>query len=245
MIDDQNPYFAKAAVNRIWSHLFGRGIVEPPDDMGPNNPPSHPELLEELAAFFRHTGYDLRVLIRTLTATRAYQLSSKPAAGVTRPADVFAQMPVKAMTAEQLYDSLATATCKLQPAQLGGPTFGLNRVLDRNRQAFLNSFRTPTNSVTDYQLGIAQVLTLMNGDLVADATSVERSDILVSLSAPFFTDKERIETLFLAVLAREPSSAEKQRCVEYVSGDSMDDCRQALGDLLWALLNSSEFTLNR
>ncbi len=88
----------------------------------------------------------------------------------------------------------------MQPPQLGGPTFGINRVLDRNRQTFLAGFHTPTSSVTEYQLGIQQALTLMNGDFTTDATNLERSDILVSLSAPFFSEEERLETLFLAAL---------------------------------------------
>ena len=245
IIGEQNPYFARAAVNRIWSHLFGRGIVEPLDDMGPHNPPSHPALLDELSEFFKRNHYDVRLLVRTVAGTKAYGRSSQPAADGPRPEQSFAQMAVKTMTAEQLYDSLATATCKLQPPQLGGQTFGLNRVLDQTRQTFLNSFRTPTTSVTEYQLGIAQVLTLMNGNLVSEATNAEQSDMLVSLSAPFFSDQERVETIFLAVLARKPTPTEQNRALRYVTEHPPDEKRQALGDLLWALVNSSEFTLNR
>ena len=246
VVDSDNPYFAKAAANRIWTQLFGRGIVDPPDDMGEHNSPSHPELLNELGTYFRATGYDIRGFVQMLAGTRAYQLSSEPSLDDPRPADSFAQMAVKSLTAEQLYDSLAAATCKLQPPNNGGQTFGLNRVLDQNRQAFLNSFRSPSMNVTEYQLGMAQALTLLNGNLTSEASSTDDGDLLGALAAPFFTDQDRLDTIFLAALAREPSATERGRYQQYLVGsESEEEKRQALGDLFWALLNSSEFTLNR
>lgn len=246
IVAEQNPYFARATVNRIWTQLFGRGIVDPPDDMGEHNPPSHPELLDDLAAYFRETNYDMRQLVQTLAGTRAYQLSSQPSIENPRPSDAFAEMLVKSLTAEQLFDSLATATCKLQPANNGGQTFGLNRVLDRDRQAFLGSFRAPSNSMTEYQLGLTQALTMLNGNLTNEAGNVTESDLLGAMTAPFFTDADRIETVFLAAFSRKPTEKEKQRYTEYVAAaESEEGQQQALGDLFWALLNSSEFTLNR
>ena len=76
-----NPYLARAIVNRTWSQLFGRGIVNPVDDLGPHNPPMQPALLEELSDYFVRRGFDLRDLIKVLTQTRAYQLSSRPGTG--------------------------------------------------------------------------------------------------------------------------------------------------------------------
>ena len=246
IVHDQNPYFARAAVNRIWAQLFGRGLVDPPDDMSLQNPASHPELLDDLATFFRATHYDVRHLVLTLAGTRAYQLSSQPSLEAPRPADAFAQMAVKSLTAEQLFDSLATATCKLQPASNGGQTFGLNRILDRDRQTFLGQFRSSASSVTEYQLGLTQALTMLNGQLTNEAGSQEQGDLLGALDAPFFTDVDRLETLFLAALARRPTAAEQQRFSDYLAATKTnEDRRQAFGDLFWALLNSSEFTLNR
>ncbi len=246
IVDKKNPYFAKATVNRLWTQLFGRGIVDPPSDMGEHNPPSHPELLDDLATYFQETNYDVRRFMQTVAGTRAYQLSSMPSATKPRPYDAFAEMPVKSLTAEQLYDSLATATCKLQPANNGGQTFGINRVLDRDRQAFLGSFRAPSNVVTDYQLGMTQALTMLNGVLTNEAGDVDRSDLLGAINAPFFTDEDRIETVFLAAFSRKPTEKEKQRYGQYVADAETDEEKQqALGDLFWALLNSSEFTLNR
>jgi hypothetical protein len=88
-------------------------------------------------------------------------------------------------------------------------------------------------------------LTLMNGALVREGTDMARSDILLSLDAPFFTDEQRVETLFLAALSRMPSEHERSKFVEYVAGrQSPTERNAALGDVLWALLNSAEFTLN-
>jgi hypothetical protein len=245
MVSPDNPFFARATVNRIWSHLFGRGLVDPPDDMGTHNPASHPEVLDTLSEYFKQSDYDIGKLIYLLTGTKAYQLSS---ASVSKEEDaraLFQRMAMKSLTVEQLYDSLATATCRLQPAQLGGPTFGLNRVLDRGRQTFLSKMRAPSNDNTKYQSGILQALSLMNGELTEAATDWESSDIIQSLQAPFFTDAERITTLFLATLARNPRSNEQDTILAYVSGyDSQETRQRALGDVLWALLNSAEFTFN-
>ncbi len=111
MTSAENPYFARAAANRLWAHLFGTGLVDPVDDLSDANPPSHPELLDELARQFAAHGYDLKFLLRALTATRAYQLSSD-ATSTTSQDDprLFARMAVKGMTADQLFDSLAQAT---------------------------------------------------------------------------------------------------------------------------------------
>ena len=78
MTSSNNPYFSRAIVNRIWAYFFQRGIVEPVDDFRPSNPPTHPELLDALASEFRRSGYDIRRLMRVITQSRTYQLSSDP-----------------------------------------------------------------------------------------------------------------------------------------------------------------------
>ncbi len=242
-----NPYFARATVNRVWSQLFGRGLVEPADDMRKENPPSHPELLQELAQFFQDQHYDLRLLVRTLARSDAYQRSSENPAEALKPpsSDLFAQMAIKSLTEEQLYDSLAVATARIQPAQLGGATFGLNRVLDPARQEFLRKLKTPNQSRLQYASGIPQVLSMMNGSLTAQATEPAKSDIIMALNAPFFTDEERLEGVYLAALSRPPREDEQTRIGSYVAGYAVGEERQkALGDVLWALLNSAEFALN-
>jgi hypothetical protein len=243
--DRRNPYFARAAVNRVWAQLFGRGLVEPVDDLGEHNPASHPELLDELADYFVDSGYNLRRLIRVLASSRAYQLSSIAPGGEAPPAELFAAMAIKPLTAEQLYDSLEIATRRRPDANVASGRVVVRRTLDQRRQTFLNKFAAPAGAATDYQAGIPQALSLMNGELIGEAVDVTRSDLLLALQAPFFSDEERVETLFLATLSRTPTNHEREKFVEYVTRRGSPPERQAaLGDVLWALLNSAEFALN-
>lgn len=243
MTDRENPYFARSAVNRAWALLFGRGLVEPVDDLGEHNPPSHPELMRELAEYFVATNYDLRNLVRVLANTDAYQRTSTLVDGETpaRP-ELFARMAIKTLTAEQLYDSLQVATCRRDPPTEMRPG---ELPFDQNRAAFLDKFRGPSGSATEFHGGIPQALTLMNGEMIGAATNVETSDLLQSLTAPFFTDEQRVETLFLATLARPPLAEEKAKYVSHLESQLTDaERRRALSDMLWALLNTAEFTLN-
>jgi hypothetical protein len=244
LASSSNPYFAKATVNRVWGQLFGRGLVDPVDDLGSHNPPSHPELLDELADWFIESGFDLKMLYRVLANTRGYQLTSEIADGQPElPPELFARMAIKNMTAEQLYDALSKATLRRPAeAQMNQPAV---RFEDPQRQAFVARFRGMNSKPTEFQSGIPQALMMMNGQTTTSATSVSQSPLLESLDAPFFTDEERVEALFLATLSRPPQETERLEFVNYVnSREGHADRRQALGDVLWALANSAEFALN-
>lgn len=240
----ENNYFAKATVNRIWSMLFGRGLVEPADDMGPHNPASHPELLEMLAADFVANRYDLRRLIEAMCLTEAYgRASHGSSVGEDRP-ELFAQMAVKNLSAEQIYDSLLAAAGH-EPSQAVGFQPGGQVARRNDREQFLARFRAPSQSVTEFQAGIPQAPTMMNGPVVAELTDPKTSPLLVSLSAPFLEDEERLNILFLSTLARFPREEERARFLSHIVQSSDDaERQQALSDVLWALLNSAEFVLN-
>lgn len=237
----ENPFVARAAVNRVWALLFGRGLVHPVDDLGQHNLAAHPELLAELADYFVRTGYDLNCLVRTLTQTKAYQLSSQSPPGAEERGELFARMAIKSLTAEQLYDCLTEAMRKRESAATAQAQQLALRGIDQSRQAFLNRFRAPTQGATEYEGGIPQALTLMNGTSIRQATDLMQSDLLRALEAPFFTTESRVETLFLSTLSRPPTNDERAKFVRYVEGINS---REALGDVLWALLNSGEFMLN-
>jgi hypothetical protein len=245
LASNENPYFARAAVNRVWAMLFGRGLVEPIDDLFTHQPTPNSQLLDELAAYFVSTGYDLRDLFRTLANTRAYQLTSRS----ENEADVdkellFARMAIKNLTADQLYDCVQAASAlRTGPgAQRSGDG---NVVADPGRDEFVSRFRGGSENITDFQAGIPQALTLMNGRTIADATSLSSTGVLAAVDAPFFSDEDKIETLFLATLSRLPQPAERKQFMEHVSSRAnSDEKRKALGDVLWALLNSAEFVLN-
>ena len=239
-----NPYLPRATVNRVWALLFGRGLVNPIDDFGDHNPPTHPELLDDLAKYFIETDFDLQQLFRTLTYTQAYQLSSEFTSVSEDDAELFARMSIKTLSAEQLYDCLLEGMRRANATNPTTARLGSGRN-DPVKTAFLAKFRAPTQGSTEYQAGIPQSLSLMNGDLIRRATDRNQSDLLRALDAPFFTDERRVEVLFLSTLSRKPTPTEADKFVSYVkSGGVTDDRRAALSDVLWALLNSAEFILN-
>lgn len=242
-----NPYFARAAVNRLWAYFFGMGLIDPVDEMvGSDHTASHPELLDELAKEFAALKFDLKFLIRAITASRAYQLTSacRGQETPTRREDqpqLFARRALRGLTAEQFFDSVATAIGyqEAAPVNMRNPFAPANSA----RSAFLTKFANQSDKATEHQTSILQALTLMNGKLVADATSLERSETLAAVTdAPFMDLNERIETLYLATLSRRPNDKELARLVKFVEAEK--DRSVALADVFWALLNSGEFMLN-
>jgi hypothetical protein len=238
-----NPYFARATVNRMWAYLFGVGLVEPVDEMvGAGNEASHPELLDDLAKDFAEHDYDLKYLLLAITSSKAYQLSSARTDPSQDTPRQFARAPLLGMTPEQLYDSVAEAT----------------RSEDRGaRGEFLAKFNNLSDRPAEHQTSIIQALALMNGRLTADATSLERSQLLAAiLDSPFMDTPQRVETLYLAALSRKPKDKETERAKQFIDaalapGDKPLSAeekekryRHALADVFWALLNSGEFFFN-
>jgi hypothetical protein len=238
----ENPYLARAVVNRAWGHMFGRGLVEPVDDLGPHNPPSHPELLEELTAFFIRSGYDLQQLYGVLANTKAYQRTSRWTEGTPPSAASFARMAIKPLTAEQLYLSMS----RCLPVRDFSPYRADGQMnLDPVQQAFLAKMQTAGRSATEYDGGVLQSLTMMNGSETANAANAGQLGLLAALQAPHFTNPQRVETLWLATLARAPDDLELAMALEHLEAAATDEAsKKALGDVLWALLNSVEFAMN-
>jgi hypothetical protein len=258
-----NRYFSRAAVNRTWAYFFGTGLIEPVDDMiGPNTVINNAELLDLLATAFADHKFDPKFLIRALVATEAYQLTSAGRApgreaGQGENVDetsLFVRMPLRGLTGEQLFDSIAMAT-GYRVAGGGGDDL-LSAITGGGaspRSQFLAKFATSAGKSTRAQTSILQALSLMNGKVVADATSLQRSETLSALvDAPFLTTSGRIEALYLATLSRLPSARESDRANRFVedavksaNGTGADEAyNHALADLFWVLLNSSEFGLN-
>ena len=239
MTAPDNPYLARAIVNRTWAQLFGAGFVNPVDDMLPENEPTNPQLLDALALQFVANGYDLKHLYRTLCNTEAYQRTSKPTAANKDDNRLFSHMAVKVMAPEQLFDSLGRVTAaadRVAPAPRaagakGGPAGG--------RDGFVQFFLAGADSANpvEYEAGIPQALKLMNSRIVGNPLVVRQ----------FFTPGERpdvvIERIYLATLSRRPTDAERAKLTQYVS--KANTPFEAYGDILWAVLNSSEFTMVR
>jgi hypothetical protein len=238
-----NDQFARAFVNRMWGHLFGRGFVQPVDDFGAHNPPSHPELLDKQATDFKASGYDVKALIRRLTACRAYNLTSVMTKENEKDETLFSHMMLKPMTPEQLFDSLLVAT---EAHKTGAD-------IDKTRNAWLNQFvvtfgNDEEGETTTFQGTIPQALMMMNGELMAKATGGKPGSYLAKLF-----DRARsagrgrpehfvIDHLYLAALSRHPSQAELAHAAKYMG--SSPDPIGVVEDLFWSLLNSNEFVLN-
>jgi hypothetical protein len=229
----ENPFFARAAVNRLWGQFFGRGIVDPVDDFHDGNNPSHPELLDDLARAFADSSFDLKFLIRSLCRTRAYQRSSASTNPAQEDPQLFARMAVKGLTGEQLFDSLVLAT---------GYREGTGR--DSPRDQFLTRF-TLTGKPAEPETSIPQALALMNGKFISDATTLGTSPTLLAVcETPGMTTVQSIETLYVAGLNRKPTEKELNRLVKYVNHAGTARKAERLGDVFWVVLNSAEFRLN-
>jgi hypothetical protein len=239
-----NPFFARAAVNRLWAHFFGVGLVDPVDNFDPQNPASHPELLDALAREFVAHGYDFKFMIRAITLSRAYRRSSV-AAGPLAAADarLFGQQSVRGLSPDQLFDSLTVATGYRDPFNQRRQRF-FNP--NSPRGMFLAKFQTGQEKATEHRTSIPQALAMMNNSLIVDLTHPDKGEILAAVSAaPFMETPAKLETLYLAVLGRKPRPAEVEKFVPYIeAGGAAGSQKQALADVYWALLNSPEFILN-
>ncbi len=237
----ENPYFAKAIVNRTWAHLFGRGFVNPIDDMLEENPASHPELLATLAQHLGTAGeFDLKYLIKSICLSETYQRTSRPAIDNKDDKYKFSHMTMKALSPEQLFDSLAQVTGLGQGAAPKGPKgVMLKGAPNGARSQFVNFFLAGAESAStvDYEAGIPQALRLMNSAIANNPAAVRT--VIGSSTKP----EDAIERIYLATLSRRPTADQMKMLTEYVAkaGTPMT----AYSDILWATLNSSEFTLVR
>jgi hypothetical protein len=238
-----NPFFAKATANRIWAQFFGVGIVDPVDDFNPQNAPSHPELLDDLAAALLEADFDTNYLVRAITQTAAYRRSSKGTDAKQNNARLFARMNVRGLSPEQLFDSLALATGYREAIPAAARTaFGIGEESPRGQ--FLAKF-AGGGQRTDAQTSILQALTLMNGDWLARQTDPEKGETLIAVAnAPFLDDAGKVEVLFLATLSRYPTKTEREKFVGYLKREGESGRKAQLTDILWALVNSQEFLLN-
>ncbi len=240
----ENPFFARAFVNRQWAHFLGRGFVNPLNDFNDANPPSHPEALEILAGEFAASGFDLRHLIRSICLTETYQRTSQPTSANEKDVSLFSHMAVKVMTPEMLYDSLRLA---LEVPEIATPNEPKLKAVDSEtgpqsvRTRFVQFYRGISSSEdpTDYTFGVPQVLRLMN-----QANFKDGGKIVPRLLKEHPTEPERIlDTLFLNTLARLPDAEERPRYLAFVRQQTSPQVGFNL--VLWTLMNSPEFVLNR
>jgi len=244
----ENPYFAKSIVNRYWSYFFGRGIIDPVDDIRASNPASNPELLDALTKDFVANNHDLKRLIRSICNSSAYQRSLD--AGQWNEDDTinFSHALPRRLSAEQLYDSIIQAAGA--PRALPGVPAGFRAAELPDPQvevAFLDMFgRAPRESPCECErtsdVSLGQTLNMVNGSTIADAISHPQGLIARSLAANIGTDA-LIDTIYLSVLCRKPAAEELSQAQAYFSSASSP--KEAAEDLMWALINSPGFLFNR
>ena len=235
-VSKDNPFFARAMVNRMWTHFFGRGLVQPVDDMHEGNPPSHPELLEAMTEQFKANDFELKYLCRAICQSETYQRTSKPTAGSGKDDKLFSRMPIKVLTPEQLFDSLVVATGSV------GNRNPTGKPISNPRAEFVNFFRGEGDpESTGYDRGIPQALRMMNSGQFLGPRS--EASVIKQILAPDLTPAQALERLYLRVLSRRPSAAESKLMLKYVDAPAAER-QQRYAEIFWALLNSSEFSLN-
>ncbi len=240
MTSRDNLNFAATAVNRIWQHLYGRGAVSEIDDLDRVPAEERSFFLDDLGRSFATVDYDLRWLMASLCKSRTYQREAASKAG-SSPAEVITQRPLKTLLPEQVFDALEQALNLPIGKADDSPRMNGTRV---QMVAKLNE--STTNHPDEFRSGIPQVLLLMHGSMISNATDLETSRTLRAVvEAPFFDPQEKIETLYLATLTRKPRSQELQSMLEFVREQpELQQQKQAYADIFWALLNSPEFVLS-
>jgi hypothetical protein len=243
MTSRDNLQFARATVNRYWGHFFGRGFVNPVDEFNGRNKPSHPELIDAMAKDFIAHGFDLQHLIRSICNSQAYQVTS---AGRKRDAETqkyFAMAAVRPLTPEQILHSLVTAMASDSAAGSLRRDAELVRALRDFRYAFGDDEGA---EFVQFEGTIPGALLMMNSEIVARGSAAIKSKKAVTrlseILASEKTPAERIRTIYLAVLSRLPSGSEQARSATYVAQHGGGN--EAYEDVMWSLLNSSEFVLN-
>jgi hypothetical protein len=244
-----NPFFARSTANRVWSYFFGRGIIDPVDDIRASNPPSNPALLDALSKDFVDHGFDLRHLMRTIANSRTYQASITVNEWNSADADNFSHATPRRLTAEQLLDALTLATGVRPQMPEAPPDTRASQLVDPHigKEGFLDLFGRPARESAcecerRAELSLPQALNLVNGKTISDAVADANGRVAKAILAGR-PEAEIVDDLYLATLSRPPSASEREYGVKYLQTASRG--RAALAqDLLWALVNSKGFLYN-
>lgn len=252
MIAPDNPYFAATMANRLWAHYFGRGLVEPIDDLRLTNPASNEPLLHALATHLRDGKYDLKAFTRTLLNSRLYQLSSNTTPSNAADEQNFSHASYKALPAEVLLDSIGQATGT--PEVFNGWPEGYRAVQiwdNKLPHYFFRIFGRPVRATVcecerSNEPSISQALHLMNSpEIMAKIRS--RTGLAAVVAKRSLSAEESLDQLYLTVLARFPKPAEKEQLLPVLAdGSAMTETarRAACEDIVWVLLNTKEFVYN-
>ena len=261
----ENPYFAKALINRVWKNFLGRGLVEAEDDLRETNPPTNRELFDSLATDFIAHKYDVKYLIRQVMNTAAYQRSAKPVPGNEADDRFYSRYLIRRLSGEVILDALSQATGSPTPfteiyTGVEGGTAGTTnypmgtRALQlpdsRVASKFLDAFGRPDRQQTcscerQQDSTVGQALMMNNGGTLNDKLRGPKSRIDAWLSENV-SDEVAVKRVFALGLSREPTTAEREKMAALLksAGSAPAARREALEDLFWAVLTSREFMFN-
>jgi hypothetical protein len=249
MAATDNPFFARALANRYWKHFFGRGIVDPEDDLRVTNPPSNPELLDALAASFVASKFNMKELVRTICRSSAYQLSSEPNEFNQGDKQNYSSFYPRRMQAEPLYDAIN---------QVADTYVNFNGVPIRTRAVqlpdagfndyFLSVFGKPQAESAcecerSAEANLAQSLHLLNSTDIQNKVGSSGGRAEWMAVDKDRTDADKITELYFWAYARAPRAEELKLVNDYI--DKQPNKRQAYEDVMWALFNTKEFLFVR
>jgi hypothetical protein len=247
-----NPFFARSTVNRVWSYFFGRGIIDPVDDIRASNPPSNPALLDALTKDFVDHDFDLRHLMRTIVNSRTWQAGIDTNEWNEGDRDNFSHAVPRRLTAEQLMDALTVATGVRPRLPEVPPETKAVQFVDPHvgKEGFLDLFGRPAReSACECErradLSLPQALNLVNGKTISDAVADAGGRVTKAVLSGR-QDRELVEELYLASLSRMPSAGETDNALKYLqtAGEPSRGRGERAQDLLWALVNSKAFLYN-
>ncbi|MEQ8786631.1 MAG: DUF1549 and DUF1553 domain-containing protein [Pirellulaceae bacterium] len=247
MTAPENPYFARAICNRIWGHYMKVGLVDPVDDMRATNPPSNPELLDALAKELVEHRYDLKHLMRLILTSRVYGLSSDPTEQNSADSRNYARHYPRRLSPHVLMDAVASATgVPDEFKDYPNVKRAVQLPNEKARSDFLDVFGrsnrdTPCECETSLEPNLGQVLFLLHSEELQRKLHDDKG-VVAQLAKDEAPTEQAVETLYLRSFSRRPTDDERALAVQVI--DQAEDKRLALEDLLWSLLNSSEFVFN-
>ena len=246
---EDNPMFARAGVNRIWSYFMGRGIIEPVDDIRTSNPPTNPELLDALTKDFVDSGFDMKHIMKTITRSRTYQQSIKTNEWNKADTINFSHAVARRLTAEQLLDAIGVATGSRPRFEEVPKSFRAVQLPDSKVKddGFLKLFGRPERETScecerTTEVSLAHAMNLINGPTVAEAL-IDPEGRIAQLIETNHDDRVLVEELYLATLSRLPEKNEYAVAIEHLA--NAESKEEGAQDLLWALINSPAFLFNR
>lgn len=244
----ENPWFARNLANRVWAHFLGRGLVDPVDDVRLTNPPSNPELLDALARHLVDQRFDLRQLIRTITASRTYQLSAHPNATNERDELNYSRALFRRLDAEVLLDMVCQTTGV--PEKFPGTPTGYRAIQlwdSKVPHYFLTLFGRPVRASAcecerAHEPGVGQILHLLNAPEIHHKLAHAKGNI-ARWSRELADDGTLVEELYLTFYSRYPTAQERKLACDHLRRDPARR-REVAEDLAWSMINSLEFVFN-